>query len=356
MTDTNNLVGTIPKELHVLTNIELLHLQDNALSGNVPEALSKLTRLSSLDLSMNSLRGELPVRLAYLSDLKILRLGNNQLIGSNIRPILKDLVGLKELNVSNNIGMNGQIMMFAEDHPLTRSRYGVSRDLEVFDIRNCSFSSQLSYTFFRQCPKLISFQADDNDIMGGIPVAVRNETATRRTRTRYLPLEEDENYHSSHFSRRDHQLFEDWGDNGMRSTLSVFTISRNRLTGTFPWTKLAAQLDTTTNFIRIDVSGNQLTGTLPSDESVMSKFSKLQYLDMSYNRLESSIPSTSIDQLHQLKELQLQGNYLTGSLPTELGKCANLVQLALNDNSFTGTVPTELMELSNLRKYIPTIP
>ena len=157
--------------------MELLHLQDNALSGNVPEALSQVTRLSSLDLSMNSLQGELPVGLGRLSDLKILRVGNNQLTGSTIRPIASNIVGLKELNVSNNVGMNGQILMFAVDNDLTR--FGLPRDLEVLDIRNCSFSGQLSKAFFQQCDRLVSFQADDNDFMGVIPVAIRNGTTTR---------------------------------------------------------------------------------------------------------------------------------------------------------------------------------
>jgi hypothetical protein len=44
----------------------------------------------------------------------------------------------------------------------------------------------------------------------------------------------------------------------------------------------------------------------------------------------------------------LLGNFLNGTIPTEIGELSNLVELYLGRNRFTGSIPTELGLLSNL--------
>ena len=46
--------------------------------------------------------------------------------------------------------------------------------------------------------------------------------------------------------------------------------------------------------------------------------------------------------------LYLNGNQLTGSIPTELGTMALMAYLQLYDNQLTGPIPTELGLLSQL--------
>lgn len=51
----NNLVGTIPSDLHRLVDLTTLDLSDNLLTGRVPSAIYRMSALETLDVSGNSL-------------------------------------------------------------------------------------------------------------------------------------------------------------------------------------------------------------------------------------------------------------------------------------------------------------
>ena len=55
----NKLYGTMPSELGLLTNLEVLSLANNRLTGTIPIELGALQSLTNLDLSGNSLTGNL---------------------------------------------------------------------------------------------------------------------------------------------------------------------------------------------------------------------------------------------------------------------------------------------------------
>jgi hypothetical protein len=76
--DNINLVGTIPNETSLLSNLELLNLSGNALTSTIPSPLEKLTNLNYFILAYNSLNGSIPVGvLTRLSNLSQLGLNNN---------------------------------------------------------------------------------------------------------------------------------------------------------------------------------------------------------------------------------------------------------------------------------------
>ena len=73
------------------------------------------------------------------------------------------------------------------------------------------------------------------------------------------------------------------------------------------------------NVISIDLSGSQLSGSIPSS---IGSFSKLEKLDLSSNQLSGSIPP-SIGNLSQLNVLDLSNNKeLSGAIPSIVSKCA----------------------------------
>jgi Leucine-rich repeat (LRR) protein len=51
-------------------------------------------------------------------------------------------------------------------------------------------------------------------------------------------------------------------------------------------------------------------------------------------------------------QINLSQNQLQGTLPTQLGMCTSLTELDLNNNDVTGTIPTELGRISDLRKFL----
>ena len=78
----DNLSGSVPIELGLLTQLRQLVLRSNLLSGSIPSELALLTQLTKLNLSFNELAGSLPSELGLLSQLRQLFLRSNLLTGS----------------------------------------------------------------------------------------------------------------------------------------------------------------------------------------------------------------------------------------------------------------------------------
>ncbi|KAF9621623.1 hypothetical protein IFM89_024947 [Coptis chinensis] len=100
------------------------------------------------------------------------------------------------------------------------------------------------------------------------------------------------------------------------------------------------------------LNGNQFTGIIPN--LTPSKFSSLQTLDLSRNRISGEIPTwigplPSCLNLPNLQYMHLQVNNLTGLMPEALLKTPNLVTLDLKHNNLSGSIPNWLALLSNLR-------
>ncbi|KVH75742.1 Leucine-rich repeat-containing protein [Cynara cardunculus var. scolymus] len=77
----NKLVGEIPKELGLLTQIHSLNLSHNQLTGTIPMQFSNLENIESLDLSYNGLSGKVPSELIKLNSLAYFNVSYNNLSG-----------------------------------------------------------------------------------------------------------------------------------------------------------------------------------------------------------------------------------------------------------------------------------
>ncbi|XP_043723503.1 MDIS1-interacting receptor like kinase 2-like [Telopea speciosissima] len=97
------------------------------------------------------------------------------------------------------------------------------------------------------------------------------------------------------------------------------------------------------NLVRLNLSTNELTGTIPMH---VGSLSKLTYLDLSYNNFFGVLPPLSNLSLHLLC---LHHNEISGSIPLEIGNMKNLWKLSMSGNKFTGMIPPVLANLSNLR-------
>ena len=75
------------------------------------------------------------------------------------------------------------------------------------------------------------------------------------------------------------------------------------------------QIGTLTNLTHLDLSFNQLTGSIPHQ---IGSLTKLTHLDLSFNELTGSIPH-QIGSLTKLTRLDLSFNLLTGSIPHRIG-------------------------------------
>ncbi|KAG5065714.1 hypothetical protein JHK86_009445 [Glycine max] len=102
-----------------------------------------------------------------------------------------------------------------------------------------------------------------------------------------------------------------------------------------------------TNLERLDLSRNNLTGSIPRS---LFSLRKLKFLYLYYNRLSGVIPSPTMQGLN-LTELDFGNNILTGSIPREIGNLKSLVTLHLYSNHLYGEIPTSLSLLPSLEYF-----
>lgn len=280
----NDLVGTLPPELFLMTSLEsifirrnhdlrgtipsdlmnrsekleILSLSGNGLTGTIPTELARFNQLHSLGLCCNDLTGELPAELGLFSPQKMIRLilDTNQFSGS-IPTELGNLSNMTDLRLGLN-SLTGNL------------------------------PSELAF-----CSNLESLLLSDLLLSGSIP---------------------------SEF--------------GVFSQLWALSMDKTCVTGTLP-TEIGEWESMT--FLNIDNNPN-LTGSIPSE---LGLWNKAWLLVLSNNALTGSIP-TEVGQLQSVHVLQLDQNFFSGSMPTELGTMAALTELTLHDNQLTGMIPSQL--------------
>ena len=72
---------------------------------------------------------------------------------------------------------------------------------------------------------------------------------------------------------------------------------------------------------------------------------RVLHLDVSQNNLTGTIPP-ELGSLANLEKLSLPGNNLTGTIPPELGGLTNVKELWLTSNHLTGSIPPEMANLN----------
>jgi len=73
-------------------------------------------------------------------------------------------------------------------------------------------------------------------------------------------------------------------------------------------------------------------------------------MDLDDDYLFGTIP-TEIGLLTELTGFHVYSNYLTGTIPTELGKCSKMLDAEFYENWFTGSIPTEIGSLTDLTYF-----
>ncbi|XP_062014553.1 MDIS1-interacting receptor like kinase 2-like [Rosa rugosa] len=99
---------------------------------------------------------------------------------------------------------------------------------------------------------------------------------------------------------------------------------------------------------RINLSNSGIQGTLR--ELSFLSFPNLEYLDLSFNELNGSIPP-SIGGLSNLVFLYLRHNQLSGSVPQEIGNLKKLTVLKLDTNQLSGHLPQNICRGGSLQNF-----
>ena len=120
----------------------------------------------------------------------------------------------------------------------------------------------------------------------------------------------------------------------MMSNLVELSLSNCNLDGEIP------NLDGMANLRKISLWGNRLVGTIPQMTLEVTE------IKLNVNKLSGTIP-TYIEQMANLMVLEIGNNYITGSIPSQIGQ-TNLHSLHLYKNNLTGNLPSSIGNLQNL--------
>jgi len=105
--------------------------------------------------------------------------------------------------------------------------------------------------------------------------------------------------------------------------------------------------DPSVGITSISMEANLLEGTLPPEIAWFNE--SLLFIQLKGNNIKGSIP-TEIGLLTKLRRLTLRQNLMTGPIPTEMGLLGDLTTLRINMNIISGEIPSELGLLQNVGK------
>ncbi|KAL3790443.1 hypothetical protein ACHAWO_007133 [Cyclotella atomus] len=108
----------------------------------------------------------------------------------------------------------------------------------------------------------------------------------------------------------------------------------NSITGTLP-----SELFELPNIRDIHLAYNYISGSIPENIGQAKSLEALHLFDM--ENMTGTIPN-SLYNLTKLKDLWLYNNQFEGSIRTEIGNLKELVHFSIYSNQFTGTIPSEL--------------
>lgn len=281
----NNMVGTLPSELGLMSSLERLSMYWNDLTGTLPSALGDLTALRSLSAYRNDLTGTLPDELYNLENLTWLDLENNAFNGT-ISPLIGQLSNLSWLYIYGN-----------------------------------SFGGAIPTTI-GHLTSLRSLVASENQLTGPLP---------------------DELYNLKNLTWLD--LWKNALNGtispliGRLSKLTSLDIRGNSIGGTIP-----TPIGNLTSLRYLEANDNELTGPLPDK---IYELENLSYLELKDNALTGTI-SSLINKLQNLRSFLIKGNFFMGTIPTELAGIETIARINVRGNNFTGTISEAFCKLGQL--------
>ncbi|KAK9063282.1 hypothetical protein SSX86_017152 [Deinandra increscens subsp. villosa] len=310
----NKLTGTIPNSIGSLSLLKTLQMNLNQLAGSIPDTIGDLSSLNFLDLSYNKLNGSLPESIGRLGGLVFLTVHHNSLTGVVTENHFTNLTSLETLWIGDNnlafkINVHNWIPPF---------------QLQVLRIGSCSLGPQFP-SWIQSQTNLTELDLANANISDTIPIWIWST------------------FSSVTFLNISHNNIE--GKLGNVSFLApgaVLDLSDNHLHGLLPGHFNKPDLDF------LDLSSNGLSGNLEQFLCTgIQELRQLRVLNLANNNM-SGVISDCWFNWEFLVILNLEKNQFSGKIPSSLGNLSSLLSLEIRDNKLSGNLPVSLLNSKSL--------
>lgn len=384
----NNFTGPIPEEIGLLPNIRALYLGNNSFSREIPESLTGLNNLMFLDLSRNGFGGDIQGIFGRLTQVKYLLLHKNGYTGGMYSSGVLNLPNIARLDLSYN-NFSGPLPVEASRMSSLKflvlaynnftgsipSEYGNLSGLQALDLsfNNLNGSIPRSLGNLRSllwlmlannsltgpippelgnCSSLLWLNLANNQLSGEMPSQLTsigtNPTPTfmLNRANDHMPAGSGECLAMKRWIPADYPPFSFVYTLLTRKKCRSLWDTILKGYGLFSVCLPGSNIRSTQISGYLQLSGNQLSGSLPVQIGEMLNFSMVH---LGKNLFDGELPS-AIGQL-PLVVLNISDNVFSGEIPMQIGNLKCLMNLDLSYNNFSGAFPTSLNNLSDLSKF-----
>ncbi|KAL4378842.1 hypothetical protein GQ457_02G039300 [Hibiscus cannabinus] len=97
---------------------------------------------------------------------------------------------------------------------------------------------------------------------------------------------------------------------------------------------------------------HQLTVRYTPQQNGVAERKNRTILDMARSMVKGHLPSGMFDDLSNLQVLNLEGNWISGTIPNSISRCKELTYLSFHNNSLEGSIPMEIGNLTKLESLL----
>ncbi|KAI5074276.1 hypothetical protein GOP47_0010237 [Adiantum capillus-veneris] len=279
------LVGDLPSDISLLSELATLDLSYNNLTGSIPSQIGQLAHLSALYLQFNYFNGKIPPEIGQLKNLSTLSLNGNFLTGG-----IPNEIGLLEnlywLDLAQN-QLSGPLPYSSDEKSDVNAGLDNLTKAGHFHLNNNGFSGAIPVSICHSGMSLVHLILDSNRLTGFIP-----------------------------------------GELGQCDNLLIMKLNHNQLQGAVP-----DEIGQLINITELQLNDNQLVGPLPN----LSNLTNLGLLELSNNLIDEDFPPW-MSSLESLTDLSMNSSSIKGQIPPSFFALPALSAVKLANNHINGTL------------------